>query len=222
MCDGEAVVELLVDVSLDGGDLFLLGGLKAKGCSKRFELEQTDTDTDTHTSAPHVMVPCSMGTKDVHTHSMFCDMSQTSVIEIHVATATRFEDVLPVVQTFTRVDRKQDLVALALQPSQIQAILAPPPPPPSRASQPKSSADQVLEKILDAHRLLSETRGKTNRFRLGTGGSRGSLMEGCARLNGGHLTRCRAHTTDVCAPPMSPNSYARCEVNLKTALSSPY
>ena len=38
-CVGEAVVELPVDVSLDGGDLFLLGGLKAKGCSKWFELE---------------------------------------------------------------------------------------------------------------------------------------------------------------------------------------
>ena len=38
-CVGEAVVELLVDVSLDGGDLFLLGGLEAKGCSKWFELE---------------------------------------------------------------------------------------------------------------------------------------------------------------------------------------
>ena len=38
-CVGEAVVELLVDVSLDGGDLFLLGGLKAEGCSERFELE---------------------------------------------------------------------------------------------------------------------------------------------------------------------------------------
>ena len=36
---GEAVVELLVDVSLDGGDLFLLSGLEAEGCSKRFELE---------------------------------------------------------------------------------------------------------------------------------------------------------------------------------------
>ena len=33
------VVELPVDVSLDGGDLFVLGGLKAKGCSKWFELE---------------------------------------------------------------------------------------------------------------------------------------------------------------------------------------
>ena len=38
-CLGEAVVELLVDVSLDGGDLFLLSGLEAKGCSERFELE---------------------------------------------------------------------------------------------------------------------------------------------------------------------------------------
>ena len=38
-CVDEAVVELLVDVSLDGGDLFLLGGLEAEGCSKRFELE---------------------------------------------------------------------------------------------------------------------------------------------------------------------------------------
>ena len=38
-CVGEAVVELLVDVSLDGGDLFLLGGLEAEGCSKRFETE---------------------------------------------------------------------------------------------------------------------------------------------------------------------------------------
>ena len=28
-----------MDVSLDGGDLFLLGGLKAKGCSEWFELE---------------------------------------------------------------------------------------------------------------------------------------------------------------------------------------
>ena len=38
-CVGEAIVELLVDVSLDGGDLFLLGGLEAEGCPKRFELE---------------------------------------------------------------------------------------------------------------------------------------------------------------------------------------
>ena len=36
---GEAVVELFVYVSLDGGDLFLLSGLEAEGCSKRFELE---------------------------------------------------------------------------------------------------------------------------------------------------------------------------------------
>ena len=36
---GEAVVELLVDVSLDGGDLFLLSGFQAEGCSKWFELE---------------------------------------------------------------------------------------------------------------------------------------------------------------------------------------
>ena len=26
---------------------------------------------------------------------------------------------------------------------------------------------------------------------------------GCARLNDGHLTRCGAHTPDVCARPMS-------------------
>ena len=38
-CVSEAVVELPVDVPLDGGDLFLLGGLEAKGCSKWFELE---------------------------------------------------------------------------------------------------------------------------------------------------------------------------------------
>ena len=38
-CVGEAVVELLMDVSLDGGDMFLSGGLEAEGCSKRFELE---------------------------------------------------------------------------------------------------------------------------------------------------------------------------------------
>ena len=38
-CVGEAAVELLVDVSLDGGDLFLLSGLETEGCSKRFELE---------------------------------------------------------------------------------------------------------------------------------------------------------------------------------------
>ena len=38
-CVGEAVVELLVDVSFDGGDLFLLSGLEAEGCSERFELE---------------------------------------------------------------------------------------------------------------------------------------------------------------------------------------
>ena len=38
-CVGEAVVELPVDVSLDGGDLFLLSGLEAKSCSKWFELE---------------------------------------------------------------------------------------------------------------------------------------------------------------------------------------
>ena len=35
----EAVVELFVDVPLDGGDLFLLGGLEAKSCSEWFELE---------------------------------------------------------------------------------------------------------------------------------------------------------------------------------------
>ena len=54
-CVSEAVVEMLVD----GGDLFLLGGLKAKGCSKWFELEGgfihllgeggLESDTDTHT-----------------------------------------------------------------------------------------------------------------------------------------------------------------------------
>ena len=33
------VVELFVDVPLDGGDLFLLGGLEAKSCSEWFELE---------------------------------------------------------------------------------------------------------------------------------------------------------------------------------------
>ena len=38
-CVGEVVVELLVDVSLDGGDLFLLGGLEAQSCSEWFELE---------------------------------------------------------------------------------------------------------------------------------------------------------------------------------------
>ena len=38
-CVGEAVVELLVDISSDGGDLFLLSGFQAKSCSKRFELE---------------------------------------------------------------------------------------------------------------------------------------------------------------------------------------
>ena len=38
-CVGEAVVELLVNVSLNGGDLFLLSGFEAEGCSKRFELE---------------------------------------------------------------------------------------------------------------------------------------------------------------------------------------
>ena len=38
-CISEAVVELPVYVSLDGGDLFLLGGFWAKGCSKWFELE---------------------------------------------------------------------------------------------------------------------------------------------------------------------------------------
>ena len=38
-CVGEAVVELFVDVSVDGGDLFLLSGFEAEGCSKRFELE---------------------------------------------------------------------------------------------------------------------------------------------------------------------------------------
>ena len=45
--------------------------------------------------------------------------------------------------------------------------------------------------------------------------------ERCARLNGGHLTRCRAHTTDICARPMSPNSNARWEVDLKIALMPP-
>ena len=35
----EAVVELLVDVPLDAGDLFLWGGLEAKSGSKWFELE---------------------------------------------------------------------------------------------------------------------------------------------------------------------------------------
>ena len=38
-CVSEAVVELFVDVPLDGGDLFLLGGLEAKSCSEWFELE---------------------------------------------------------------------------------------------------------------------------------------------------------------------------------------
>ena len=39
-CVGEAVVELLVgDISLDGGDLFLLSGLEAEGWPKRCELE---------------------------------------------------------------------------------------------------------------------------------------------------------------------------------------
>ena len=38
-CVGEAVVELLVDVSLDGGDLFLLSGLETEGSTKWFELE---------------------------------------------------------------------------------------------------------------------------------------------------------------------------------------
>ena len=36
-CVGEAVIELFVYVSLDGGDLFLLSGLEAEGCSKWFE-----------------------------------------------------------------------------------------------------------------------------------------------------------------------------------------
>ena len=36
---GKAVVKLFMNVSLDGGDLFLLSGFKAEGCSKRFELE---------------------------------------------------------------------------------------------------------------------------------------------------------------------------------------
>ena len=38
-CVSEAVVELPMDALLDGGDLFLLGGLMAEGCSKWFELE---------------------------------------------------------------------------------------------------------------------------------------------------------------------------------------
>ena len=38
-CVREDFVKLLVDVSLDGGDLFFLSGLEAEGCSKRFELE---------------------------------------------------------------------------------------------------------------------------------------------------------------------------------------
>ena len=38
-CVGEAVVELPVEVSLDGGDLFLLSGIEAECCSKWFELE---------------------------------------------------------------------------------------------------------------------------------------------------------------------------------------
>ena len=38
-CVGEAVVDLLVDVSLNGGDLLLLSGFQAEGCSKWFELE---------------------------------------------------------------------------------------------------------------------------------------------------------------------------------------
>ena len=36
-CVGEAVVELFVYVSLDGGDLFLLSGFEAEGCPKWFE-----------------------------------------------------------------------------------------------------------------------------------------------------------------------------------------
>ena len=36
-CAGEAVVELLVNVSLNGGDLLPLGGLEAEGCSKWFD-----------------------------------------------------------------------------------------------------------------------------------------------------------------------------------------
>ena len=39
VCVGEAVVELLVDVSLNGGDLLLLSGFLAEGRSKLFELE---------------------------------------------------------------------------------------------------------------------------------------------------------------------------------------
>ena len=35
----EAVVELFVDVSLNGGDLLLFSGFLAEGCSKWFELE---------------------------------------------------------------------------------------------------------------------------------------------------------------------------------------
>ena len=46
----------------------------------------------------------------------------------------------------------------------------------SLASEPKSSADQVLENLLDGQRFLSKTRRKTYRCRLGTSGSRGSLM----------------------------------------------
>ena len=38
-CVGETAAELYVYVSLDGGDLFLLSGFEAEGCSKRFELE---------------------------------------------------------------------------------------------------------------------------------------------------------------------------------------
>ena len=38
-CVGEAVVELLVDIPLNGGDLFLLSGFLTKGCSKWFELD---------------------------------------------------------------------------------------------------------------------------------------------------------------------------------------
>ena len=38
-CDRRIVRSVGVDVSLDGGDLFLLSGLEAEGCPKRFELE---------------------------------------------------------------------------------------------------------------------------------------------------------------------------------------
>ena len=69
----------------------------------------------THTSAQHMMVPCSMG-KCLHT------TSQTSVIEIHVATETRFADA-----PRTRLDGQRSVVVS--NPSDLSQVVLKPSSP---------------------------------------------------------------------------------------------